>query len=158
MIQKIQFVFLFFKSFAVRSQTEKATLKIVTFSEVEELHQQNPKPIVVFIYTDWCKFCHGMKITTFKNKEVIQLLNDKFYFINLNGEERTAITFLGKTFVYKPTGTNTGTHKLTKELASKKGIIRYPTTVVLNSKFEINLQLNGFNTAKNIIKLLSKLQ
>jgi thioredoxin-related protein len=136
---------------------EKTGLKVYTFSEVDSLSQQKPKPIAVFIYTDWCKICYGMKKTTFKNKKVIQLLNDHFYFITLNGEEKKDLTFLGKTFVYKPTGTNTGIHELANELAAIQKRISYPTTTFLNSKFVIQLQINGLYSAKKMEKILSKL-
>jgi thioredoxin-related protein len=97
-----------------------------------------------------------MKETTFKNKKIIQLLNDNFYFVKLNGEEKKDITFLGKTFVYKPTGTNTGVHELAKELAAIQKRISYPTTTFLNSKFVIQLQINGLCTAKKMEEILSR--
>lgn len=138
------------------SQEKKSTLKVFTFSEVEKMHKQNPKPIVVFISTDWCKICHGMKATTLENNEVVKLLNRKFYFIKLNGEEKESITFLGNNFIYKPTGTNTGVHELTNELASINKRIAYPTTTILNSNFEIDLQLVGFYNSKKMKKILTK--
>jgi thioredoxin-related protein len=98
-----------------------------------------------------------MKKTTFKNKEVIQLLNNNFYFVRLDGEEKKDIIFLGKTFVYKPSGANTGVHELADELASINKRISYPTTTILNSKFEIELQINGFSNAKEMKKILSRL-
>jgi thioredoxin-related protein len=154
MIRKILSIFIFIGGFANYSQTE---LKMYTFSEVEKLQQQKPKPVAIFIYTDWCKICFGMKKTTFKNKEVIQLLNNIFYFVRLDGEEKKDIIFLGKTFVYKPTGANTGVHELADELASINKRISYPTTTILNSKFEIELQINGFSNAKEMKKILSRL-
>jgi thioredoxin-related protein len=141
----------------VSNAQEEIGLKVYTFSEIDSLSQQKPKPIAVFIYTDWCKICYGMKKTTFKNKKVIQLLNDHFYFITLNGEEKKDLTFLGKTFVYKPTGTNTGIHELAHELAAIQKRISYPTTTFLNSKFVIQLQINGLYSAKKMEKILSKL-
>jgi thioredoxin-related protein len=154
MIRKILSIFIFIGGFATFSQTE---LKIYTFSELEKLQQQKPKPVAIFIYTDWCKICFGMKKTTFKNKKVIQLLNNNFYFVRLDGEEKKDIIFLDKTFVYKPTGSNTGVHELADELASINKRISYPTTTILNSKFEIELQINGLYNAKEMEKILSKL-
>ena len=154
MIRKILSIFICVGGFATYSQTE---LKMYTFSEVEKLQQQKPKPVAIFIYTDWCKICFGMKKTTFKNKEVIQLLNNNFYFVRLDGEEKKDIIFLDKTFVYKPTGSNTGVHELADELASINKRISYPTTTILNSKFEIELQINGLYNAKEMEKILSKL-
>jgi len=142
--------------FTTNAQTKKTVLKVYTFAEVERLHQQKPKPIVVFLYTDWCKICFGMKKNTFKNDEVIHLLNDKFYFVKLNAEQKEAIIFLGKTFVYKPSGNKTGINELAKELATINGKISYPTTTILNSNLEIDLQIGNYINSKDMHLLLMK--
>ena len=96
-----------------------------------------------------------MKKTTFKNKKVIQLINEKFYFIKLNAEEKQAITFLGKMFTYKPSGTNTGMHELAAELGTIKKTITYPSTIILNTVFEIEAQLAGLYNAREMISILT---
>ena len=155
--KKLLFLFIFFGCFTIYAQERKGkeVLNIFTFEEVEELHQQTPKPILIFLYTDWCKICFGMKKTTFKNKKVIQLINEKFYFIKLNAEEKQDITFLGKIFTYKPTGTNTGMHELAVELGTIKKTIIYPTTIILNTVFEIDAQLTGLYNARKMIGILT---
>jgi thioredoxin-related protein len=157
-IKKILFPFIFFGCFTIYGQesAEKEVLNIFTFEEVEKLHPLNPKPLLVFIYTDWCKICHGMKRTTFKNKKVQQLLNKKFYFVMLNGEEKKDITFFGKTFIYKPTGTNTGMHELANKLATKEKRITYPTTIILNTALEIDAQLTAFYNTKKMTQIITK--
>ncbi len=155
--KKLLFLFIFFGCFTIYTQERKGkeVLNIFTFEEVEEIHQQIPKPILVFLYTDWCKICFGMKKTTFKNRKVIQLLNEKFYFIKLNAEEKQDITFLGKIFTYKPTGINTGMHELAVELGTIKKTIIYPTTIILNTVFEIDAQLTGLYNARKMIGILT---
>ena len=155
--KKVLFLFIFFGCFTIYAQErkEKEVLNIFTFEEVEEIHQQIPKPILVFLYTDWCKICFGMKKTTFKNRKVIQLINEKFYFIKLNAEEKQDITFLGKIFTYKPTGINTGMHELAVELGTIKKTIIYPTTIILNTVFEIDAQLTGLYNARKMIGILT---
>ena len=155
--KKLLFLFIFFGCFTIYTQERKGkeVLNIFTFEEVEELHQQTPKPILIFLYTDWCKICFGMKKTTFKNRKVIQLLNEKFYFITLNAEEKQDITFLGKIFTYKPTGINTGMHELAAELGTIKKTIIYPSTIILNTVFEIEAQLAGLYNAREMISILT---
>jgi thioredoxin-related protein len=155
--KKLLFLFLFSACFTIYGQEskEKEVLNIFTFEEVERLQRQKSKPLLIFLYTDWCKICHGMKRTTFMNEKVIQLLNEKFYFIQLNGEEKKAISFLGKTFRYKPTGTNTGVHELARELGTIKKRIAFPTTTILNSNFEIDAQLLGFLNSKKMTAILT---
>ena len=131
------------------------TLKIYSFEEVEQLQKKNQKPLLVFIYTDWCKVCYGMKKTTFNNSNVIQLLNKKYYLLMLNGEEKKDISFLDKTFTYKPAGNNTGVHELAKALGSINGKMSYPTLILLNSKFQIELQIDSFINSKKMNALLT---
>jgi thioredoxin-related protein len=157
--KKLLFIFIFFGCFTFNAQESerKKVLNIFTFKEAEKLLQLKSKPILVFLYTDWCKICHGMKKTTFKNKKVIQLLNENFYLIMLNGEEKKNITFLGRTFMYKPSG-NSGIHELANELATIEKRISYPTTTILNTKLEISLQLIGFLNSKKMMDTLLKYQ
>lgn len=148
--------FLFIWISILGTVSEKGTLTVHSFSEVEILQKETPKPMVVFIHTDWCKICHGMEKSTFENPKVIKLLNESFYFVKLNGEEKKDITFLGKTFAFKPTGTNTGTHELAIELATVNNKISYPTTTILDTDFSIVLQLEGFTNKSKMLSILEK--
>jgi len=155
-MKKTILLIFFFGCLATNAQSKNKDLQIFTFPEAEKLQRQIQKPIVVFIYTDWCKICHGMKKQTFKNDGIINVLNDHFYFINLNAEDKNNITFLGKTFVYKPSGTKSGMHELAKELGSINGQISYPTTIILNSDFEIEVQVNGYIKSNKMSTVLKK--
>ncbi|MFY0632040.1 MAG: thioredoxin family protein [Flavobacteriaceae bacterium] len=146
---------LFFLISTISWSQEKTELKVHSFPEVERLHKQTPKPIVVFVHTDWCKYCHAMQKTTFINEKVIALLNESFYFVKLNGEEKKNITFLGKTFVYKPHG-NSGTHELAIELATKRKRVAYPTTVILDKEFAISVQLVGLINKRRMTSVLKR--
>lgn len=136
-------------------QAQEETLKTYSFSQVEQLQKNNPKPIAIFVYADWCKICHGMKKTTFSNDKIIQLLNEKYYFINFNGEQKNEVYFLEKHFNYKPSG-NSGTHELTNEIANVNGQISYPTFVLMNSKYEIDLQIASFINENKMYEIINK--
>lgn len=119
---------------------EREKLTIYSFEEVEKLHQQHPKPLLVFVYTDWCNICFGMKNTTFKNEQIIEILNANFYVIFLNAETKKEIAFFGKSFK----NSTTGIHDLANILASKNKQMVYPTTVIVNKDLSIELQFQGF--------------
>ncbi|MFY9242994.1 MAG: thioredoxin fold domain-containing protein [Polaribacter sp.] len=154
-MKKIIIFFILLGSFFTKAQTEKPELKIYSFSEIEKMQQENPKPIVVFVFTDWCKICFGMKKNTLENSNIIKLLNNHFYFAKLNGEEKKDIHFLGKTFVYKSYGNKIGNHELAIELASINNKLNYPTTIILNKKFEIDLQIDTYINSKKMEKILN---
>lgn len=140
------------------SQKNVAFPKTYSFEEVAILQKTTPKPMVVFLHTNWCKFCFAMKKNAFTNKKVIELLNNKYYFIMLNGEHKSDIKFYDKTYKYKPTGSTTGVHELAEILGTKNGKINYPTTVIVSSNFTIDSQLDTFLSNTELQKILTEYQ
>jgi thioredoxin-related protein len=145
-------------SILIQRQGLFAQIKTYPFEKIDSLQNVQNKNAVVFIYTDWCKYCQTMKNTTFKNDSIIKLLNNKFYFINLNAEEKQNITFNNYTFKYKPTGINTGTHELANQLGTINNEISYPTICVLNTNKEIIFQHPNYINHLDLKKILLKLQ
>ena len=77
-------------------------LKKYRFEQIDALQNREKRKIIIFIHTDWCQFCQAMQNTTFKNRDLIDKLNTNFYFIDLDAEETRDISFLGRTFRFKP--------------------------------------------------------
>jgi thioredoxin-related protein len=130
-------------------------LKSYSFTELDSLQKTEKRNIIIFIHTDWCRYCQAMKNTTFKNEKMIKLLNEKFWFGDLNAEEKQDITFNGNTFKYKPTGNNTGIHELAEQLGIIEGKIAYPVLCILNSNYEIIFQCNEFLSSDGLLKVLN---
>lgn len=131
-----------------------AQLKMVHFEQIDSLQTIEKRNVIVFIHTDWCKYCQVMKAKTFKNQAVVQLLNSKSYFVDFNAEEKRKIKFNNVNFAFKPSGTSAGIHELAKELGTINGQISYPTLCILNDKNEIVFQNNSYLNTKNLINLL----
>ncbi|MEL1242596.1 thioredoxin family protein [Flavobacterium flavipallidum] len=133
-----------------------AQLKSYTFEEAVQLTKENPKPIVVFIHTNWCKYCKMMENSTFKNPEIISILNDNFYFVPLDAETKTDISYENHTFKYLPNGQNTGIHELATALATLNNEVSYPTITILDKKNSILLQKQSYLKTKELISILKK--
>ena len=129
-----------------------AQLNTHTFEKAEKLSIESPKPFVIFIHTDWCKICKMMENATFKNKDVIQNLNQNFYFISFNAEDKKDIQFNKNTFKFKPKGTNSGIHELAELLSNQT----YPAITILNSDYSILTQIESFTNAKTLLQILEK--
>ena len=127
-----------------------------TFEEIDTLSIK--KPLIVFLHTDWCKYCNVMEETTFKNKEVIEKLNSDYYFVSFDAESRKKVLFKNRIFIFKPTGRKTGIHELAETLGRYQNKLVYPTTVVLNTKHEIVYQRPSLLRPKNFIKLLKAIE
>ncbi|MEO9570698.1 MAG: thioredoxin family protein [Polaribacter sp.] len=143
------FLFFFILSTTILFSQKNDSLLSYSFEEAYKLQEKEKKPIVVFFHTNWCKFCFAMKKNTFTNKEIIKLLNEKFYFISFNAESKKPININGQTFINK-----SGIHQITEILASKKGTISYPSTIILSPKNTIDEQIDSFLSVKEIKKIL----
>lgn len=126
-----------------------------TFEDLDKLMEISPKNIVVFIYTDWCKYCKNMEQTTFKNQKVQELLKNEFYFVSFNGEQKESIVFNENQFDYKPRGRHNGTHELAMALGSIDGELSYPIFLILNESYEVIFQYNAFIDANQLVQILN---
>lgn len=136
------------------SHISMAQPKPHSFEQVDVLQKAANRNTVVFIYTDWCQYCKVMKKTALNNEQIVRILNNQFYFVALNGEEKKDIRFNDHLFKFKPNGLHTGTHELAEALGTIEGKIAYPVLVVLNSKQEIIFRYSGFLDARSLRTML----
>lgn len=139
------------------SQSSFSQVKEYKFEQIDSLQKIERKIVVVFINTDWCRYCEAMKHTTFKNTNIIHILNENFYFINLNAEEKRNIFFNNKTFRYKPSGHETGINELAEQLGNIHGKISFPGICFLNSDNQIIYQHAEFISAKDLEIVLTRI-
>ncbi len=150
-------ILMFFTSILL-VQLSFAQMQEVRFEQLDSVQKTEKRPVVVFLHTSWCKYCGTMKNITFKNEDVIKLLNQKFYFVSLDIEEKRDIPFRRYTFRYKPTGAGTGVHELAEQLGTINGQIAYPSICFLNADNEIIYQREGFVAAKDFLSILKKVK
>ncbi len=143
--------------FSLYLQEGSAQLKPFAFEDLEKMQSVEPRPVVVLIMTSWCKYCHSMKNTMLKNKEVSKILSERFYVVFLNAEERKDIIYAGRKFKFKPSGVNTGFHELAEHLGTINGQLAFPSISLLNETNEIIYQHEGFLDASSLANLLKTL-
>jgi len=146
-------ILIIFSIFLICSTDLIAQNRKFEFEEIEILQKKTPKPLVVLIMTSWCKYCHAMSNTMLKNVKVAALLNEKFYAVFLNAEEKKDIYFAGRIFKHKA-----GLHELARELGTIKKQISYPTLSILNSKNEILYQNQGYLSPSKMLYILEKIE
>ena len=132
-------------------------IKWTSFENLSDSIRKQQKPLMVFLETDWCKFCAMQKKNTFTNTEVIEKLNSNFYALKLNGESRETIKFLNRAYGFKSSGAETGNHELAEFLGKEKGQLVYPTTVFLTKSLTIAGRKVGFTDASELVKYLDAL-
>lgn len=127
------------------------------FEQIDSLLQVEERPVVVFLHTDWCRYCEAMQQKSFSVEEVQAILSEKYYFVPFDAESEEEVLFRGHQFGFEPTGRGTGVHSLAKALGTIEGELAYPSLVVLNAEYEIIFQYAGFMNARSLTKILVRL-
>lgn len=99
-----------------------------------------------------------MENSTFKNYEIIRILNTDYYFIFLDAERKEDIFFNNHTFKFKPNGQNTGIHELATALATINNQVIYPTLTILNFDYSILFQQHSYLKAEDLREILKKMK
>ena len=113
----------------------------VTIEEAQELTQQEPRKIIMDIYTDWCGWCKKMDKTTFSDEKVVAYVNENFYAVKFNAEADKTFSFKGQEF------TN-------PEFTRALRVGGYPTTVFFSEDFGKFQPVSGYRKAGEFLKML----
>jgi thioredoxin-related protein len=129
--------------FAIVSQAQD--VKWYTFEEAIELNKKEPRKIMIDVYTDWCGWCKVMDKSTFNDSIVSKYLNEKYYPVKLNAEQKEDIVFNGVTFKFVAQGSR-GYHELAAALLNNQ--LSYPSTVFLDENIRIIHVQKGYMKAQ----------
>ncbi len=146
-----QLLLVLFFIFSVQSYSQQ--LQTYSFEQVEQLVEENPRPILLYFYTDWCQYCKMLQKTTFKDKKVIEKLNNYYYVIFFNGETKVDVKHQNKKFSYVPKGIKSGYHEVVYFYLKNRQEI-YPTILFLDNDFKELAFLQSYLSAQNLLKIL----
>lgn len=133
------------------STSQSSEIKWMTWEEAMTANEKEPRKMFIDVYTDWCGFCKKMDKTTFQDQEVIDYLNENFYPVKFNAEQKEEITF--NDFTYKFTnGGRRGYHQFAQFLVNGK--LSYPTFVLMDEDQAKILLSPGYKDADKIMQEL----
>ena len=142
-----------FVSFSGMAQDSGTTsVKWYNIEEAEKLNKQQPKKIMIDVYTDWCGWCKKMDKETFNHPIIAEYINENYYPVKLDAESKNEITFNGTTYKFVAQGAR-GYHELAAGLLNGK--MSYPSIAYMNEKMELLGAIPGYMTAQSIEPLLN---
>lgn len=130
--------------------SEDSPVKWMSFEEAVEKSKTQKRKIFIDVYTSWCGWCKVMDKNTFSDPNVAKLLNEKFYAVKFNAEQREDIIFRGTTFKFIESG-NSRYHQLAASLLNNQ--LSYPTVVFLDEDFNMVHPLQGYRQAPEFHKI-----
>ncbi len=129
-------------SFAAKAQDQIEWMK---FEDAIAANAQNPKMLIIDVYTDWCGWCKKMDKETFTDPTVIAHINENFYAVKLNAENtKRSFDFMGKTYNEA-------------QMAAAMQVRSYPNFVVIEPKLQNIAQLPGYRQPEAFLTGLNEL-
>lgn len=120
----------------------------VSWDEAIAAATDNPKKIYIDIFTDWCGYCKKMDKQTFTDPEVIKYLNENFYPVKFDAEQKESINFNDTEFKHIAGGRG-GVHELAVALLNNQ--MGYPAFVILDEEFSRILISPGYKGPSDVM-------
>lgn len=105
--------------------------------------EQKPRKVLVNVYTQWCNWCRRMDEKTLEHPQIARYINEHFYAVKFDAEQRQELTYQGQVYKYSKGGTR-GYHELAALLL--RGRLSYPSVVFLDEDQEIIQSIVGYKT------------
>lgn len=99
------------------------------------------RPVVVDVYTDWCRWCKQMDREVYGRADVAQYLSAHFVTVKLNAESGAPVTYHGR-------------NSSARALASSFEVSGYPTTIFLSASGEHLVNVPGYVEPAKFLLLL----
>lgn len=145
------FILLSIFALSLSAQDEKAGINWMTIEEAEAAAKDEPRKLIIDVYTDWCGWCKRMDKTTFSNPVIVDYVNEHYYAVKLNAEQKDSISFRGYNFKFVKQGRR-GYHELAAALLNGK--MSYPSIVYMDENLDMIQAIPGYQDAKSLEKII----
>ncbi|MEM1324551.1 MAG: DUF255 domain-containing protein [Bacteroidota bacterium] len=118
-----------------------AQIEWLSMAQLEARMQEEPRKVLVKIYTENCNWCKRMDEETFEQAYVAEYVNEYYYAVALDANTQKEIIFKGESYKYSKDG-KFGRHELAVELT--KGNLSYPSVVFLDGELNVLQSISGY--------------
>ncbi|MEM6397280.1 MAG: thioredoxin family protein [Bacteroidota bacterium] len=131
---------------------EAAEIEWLSWSEAIEKMKDEPRKILVDVYTEWCGYCKQMDRNVFPDAIVSAYIRDHFYAVKLDAEAQEPLVYDNHTFRWLKDQGRNGVHELAFALLD--GSLRYPSMVYMDETQKRISISPGFKNPQNLMNEL----
>jgi thioredoxin-related protein len=143
-------IFLLISSISI-FQLSAQTINWISFEEAIVLNKEVPKNILIDVYTDWCGYCKKMDRITYKNTIITGIINENFYAVKLDAEQKKTLFYKDKEYKFVAQGKK-GYNEFAANLL--QGEMTYPSTVFMDTNERLLQNVPGYLDPKTIEPIL----
>ncbi len=117
----------------------------ISVKDAFDAQKQDPKKILMDVYTPWCVPCKKMEKTTFINPDVVDYINENFYAVKFNAEGDESFYFKGREYSNPNYRHKVGAKRnTTHQFAGEMRVRSFPTILFFDDNGEVISPLSGY--------------
>lgn len=123
----------------------------LTMNEALAKQKENPKKIMIDMYTTWCGPCRLLDNNTFSNKKLSEYVNANFYAVKFNAEGDEVVNFKDQELTNPNYDPNKAKRRNSQhQLAQYFGVTAYPTILFLSENADFLAPIPGYKTPQQL--------
>lgn len=119
----------------------------LSWEEALERSTYEKKKIFVDLYTEWCGWCKKMDSSTFKQKDIVNFINENYYPIKFDAQNKTPIEIKEKVYKFK-----NGYNELAVEITY--GRMQFPSLIFMDEEFNTIQSIPGYRKQDELEMIL----
>jgi thioredoxin-related protein len=149
---KLRLIIIFTCTTLLLAAQSNESIHWYSIDQVEALQKKEKRKIMIDVYTNWCGWCKHMDKTTFAQQYIAHYINENYYAVKLNAEQKEDIKFKNRTYKFV-SQSNVGFNELAAELLN--GQMSYPSTIFLDEDFNVIQAISGFLKSEQFEVIIS---
>jgi thioredoxin-related protein len=122
----------------------------MSIEEAQAAQKNNPKKIMMDVFTQWCGPCKMLDKNTFQHADVASYVNQNYYAVKFDAESPKDIQYKGQTYSNPDYDPNKKGRNGVNQFSRAMGVSAYPTIIFLDEDLNVIAPIPGYKTPQQL--------